>query len=866
MENSVENIQSLIDSSKFEEAEAQARKLLADDQNNVEIKTTLARILAIEGKNADAVDLLKHIIEQDKENYYPLYLLAAVKENQEEFDDAIEYYKQALKLKPNNGRIFYQLGKIYNNYNYKGKNEYSALHNLREAITSEKPPAGAFLELASIESLSRSINILQKGLEKYPTDDDLNFRLCERLYSLEEYSKCIQVVDEAEKRGVKLDNLQYYKALSLYFLKQYKDASEVLEQITKGETQVVVHVKAFLGILLCEAQNYLGAETVLKNAITDDIRNSLDFTGHIILICCYFREGRIEGAEKVFKEIPNSANFGSQNYLFINSEILDIDTYLLEALNGLIASDTASSKKAGYLRAVHDYYSEANKEKKSSEVLEQTRKEFLSAIDLVGARDPENYRSLYQVSKDLKNWGDAAYYYFLSEIYEDSDEVYGYEFDVVLEAINRNQKNIEKLFSIIDQVLNEAGYLSDRFAKKCLSQLITFFYSKEKFEILIRFAKKFSYGDILKAEGVFEIAYACVKIGNKKQGKKYYKAYLNDIGESSAAANNLALLEEEDGNLAEAERLTQLAITLDPSDEKAKNNHTRIISRIRDEEEKKQAYQKAADLYRQETETSRFFAIKMYSLKTEDDLILVSYSKLANEANLTDDEIDLRIDEFLKKKYFNEIESKSILFDGRILRTNPAIVSLLENDLRKFEERDKLSSISNELLSDNLDIKFGYNQLLLEKLSSIKSPELADILGRDLYETIVALAIKSYKSSLILCGSIAESILLDAMLARKENALQALERILAKDDKSLKSDDKKLDRWVLDRLLDVALEMNLISENLYHWGHGLRGFRNLVHPGVEQRQSIEVSRENAEMAWNVVKRLLGEIKAKEEVE
>jgi hypothetical protein len=67
-------------------------------------------------------------------------------------------------------------------------------------------------------------------------------------------------------------------------------------------------------------------------------------------------------------------------------------------------------------------------------------------------------------------------------------------------------------------------------------------------------------------------------------------------------------------------------------------------------------------------------------------------------------------------------------------------------------------------------------------------------------------------------------------------------------------------------LLGVVLEMNLISENLYHWRHGLRGFRSLVHPGVEQRQSIEVSRENAKMAWTEVKRLLTEIKAKEKPE
>lgn len=153
---------------------------------------------------------------------------------------------------------------------------------------------------------------------------------------------------------------------------------------------------------------------------------------------------------------------------------------------------------------------------------------------------------------------------------------------------------------------------------------------------------------------------------------------------------------------------------------------------------------------------------------------------------------------------------------------------------------------------------------MLDKLSFVNSEELSKMLERDLYETVLALALKSYKSVLILCGSIAELVLLDAMVAQKDKAIKALESVLAKENKSFKSDDAKLDRWVLDRLLDVALDMNLISENLYHWGHGLRGFRNLVHPGVEQRQSIEVSRENAEMAWNVVKRLLTEFKDSEE--
>lgn len=862
MENSIEYIQSLIDGDQLEDAEVKARELLLEEQNNLEAKTTLARVLLIAGKDAEASDLLKSIIEQDGEDYFPLYLLAIIKDNQKEFDEAIKYYNRALKLKPNNGQILYQIGKIYNSFGYKGKNEYSALHNLRNAISSENPPVGAFLELASVEPLSRSIYILQKGIEKYPSDEDLHITLCEKLYRLDEYSKCIESIDNAKNLGITSVYLQVLKALVFYETAKFSDALNALQFSDELEDNQKIPITAFRGLLLCESQKYKDAEKVLREAIADDVRNSLDFAGHIILICCHLRNSEIEKAERVFKEIPITSSFTSSLFLSIG-EYFEVDSYLLEALDGLVKRESNSTQKAKYFRAIYTYSAGGTAEEKlSSDKLEQIKKDLLASLDLPGKKDPVAYEYMYFVSMDLKEWIDAANYYFLRQTLDDE-----YPLGInqeVLEAINRSQKNVEKLFSNLDQFSKK--YYTDKFAERCLSNLISFFHSKERFDLVTRLAEMFKYGNILKAESVFEIAYAYAEINNKKLARSYYKAYLRDVGENSAVANNLALLEEDAGNLAEAERLAQLAIKLDPADEKAKNNHSRIISRIRDEEEKKQAYQKAANLYQQETTDFKSLASKLYSLRTEDELILFSYSNLSEEVKLSNDEIDYRITEFLNKKYFDEIESKSMQFDGRILRANPAITPLLENDLRKFKERDKLSAISNELLSDNLDLKYGYNQSLLEKLSSIKSPELAKMLERDLYETIVAVAIKSYKPSLILCGSIAESILLDAMLARKENALKALERILTKDGKSLKADDKKLDRWVLDRLLDVALEMNLISENLYHWGHGLRGFRNLVHPGVEQRQSIEVSRENAEMAWNVVKRLLGEIKTKEESE
>jgi hypothetical protein len=102
-------------------------------------------------------------------------------------------------------------------------------------------------------------------------------------------------------------------------------------------------------------------------------------------------------------------------------------------------------------------------------------------------------------------------------------------------------------------------------------------------------------------------------------------------------------------------------------------------------------------------------------------------------------------------------------------------------------------------------------------------------------------------------------MLLDQLITRRQEAQNALQELLGISGSTLKSEDRKIDRWSLDRLLDVCLKLGLVSKNLYHWGHGIRDFRNLVHPAAEQRKTIEVSRENANTAWNVVKRLIREL-------
>jgi hypothetical protein len=264
-------------------------------------------------------------------------------------------------------------------------------------------------------------------------------------------------------------------------------------------------------------------------------------------------------------------------------------------------------------------------------------------------------------------------------------------------------------------------------------------------------------------------------------------------------------------------------------------------------------------LFSQEDRIIRRAIAGLYEERVEDDMILCNPERLATFLKLPTSEVDDRVEEFIGKRYFSQVEDPGVMFDGVVLRVNPALVPELEEEMVVAREEDFVEHVAVELSSANLDRKYGYNDSLVGQLSLLKSAELSAMLERDLREAVTALATQCYKSALVLCGSIVEVVLMDQLIARRDSALESLEQILTQKGKRVRARDKRINEWMLNTLLEVAREENLITQNLYYWGHGLRGFRNLVHPGAEQRRTVEVSKSNAEIAWSVVKRLLNEL-------
>jgi len=132
-----------------------------------------------------------------------------------------------------------------------------------------------------------------------------------------------------------------------------------------------------------------------------------------------------------------------------------------------------------------------------------------------------------------------------------------------------------------------------------------------------------------------------------------------------------------------------------------------------------------------------------------------------------------------------------------------------------------------------------------KEFSFIAEPRLRVILERDYIEIQRAYVVQCWKSVIILSGGAIEAMLTNELMNNESQAKAASKAPPKKD----------ITKWVLNDLIEVSVELKLISQGVDRFSHSLRAYRNLVHPGNEIQENLKFGAEEARISIEIVNML-----------
>ena len=133
------------------------------------------------------------------------------------------------------------------------------------------------------------------------------------------------------------------------------------------------------------------------------------------------------------------------------------------------------------------------------------------------------------------------------------------------------------------------------------------------------------------------------------------------------------------------------------------------------------------------------------------------------------------------------------------------------------------------------------------------APAVVDIILDRLEEAQKCLSVGAYLSVIFQCGSVLEAVLLG--VAKKEP-----ERF-NKSASSPKRDGKPkaFREWSLSEFINVASDIGLLQQDVTTFSHGLREFRNYIHPEQQMSSGFKPDKHTAELCLNALKAALADV-------
>ena len=132
--------------------------------------------------------------------------------------------------------------------------------------------------------------------------------------------------------------------------------------------------------------------------------------------------------------------------------------------------------------------------------------------------------------------------------------------------------------------------------------------------------------------------------------------------------------------------------------------------------------------------------------------------------------------------------------------------------------------------------------------------QFVSIVEARLNEVRIALDAGAHLSVIFLCGSVLEAVLLGAAQRDPERFNKA-----NATPKAENSSPKRFHEWTLAQLIDVACEVGVLKLDIKKFSHGLRDFRNYIHPYEQMVSGFTPDEHTAKVCFQVLKAALANL-------
>lgn len=349
----------------------------------------------------------------------------------------------------------------------------------------------------------------------------------------------------------------------------------------------------------------------------------------------------------------------------------------------------------------------------------------------------------------------------------------------------------------------------------------------------------------------FELAFAFAELNFENDAEKTYE-YLNAIEpDNTAILNNLSNIKKNKRHYKESFDLISRAYEITPDDEIISNNYDSLYQIISEQKEREQKFKHSLTHLERE---NQFVINKLQSFiqnakkdeNYKNGVLPLAKWKFKVFMQTDDQKADSLRDQWLDKNYISNTGQRGDHYEI-VYEINPFIEKAITEIKFKTINPNWIKGIENLNTKVLDEINYYRN---LKKINKVNK-QFKDLLQRDYDELTFNYLVKNNKSTIILAGSLIETLLIYHLKKKRISNI------------SYEINNRKVSKDLYDATLNDLLQYleqnKLLGKQFVHLGNISRIYRNYVHPGKELRETEELDDSKANLCYISASELINNI-------